>query len=107
MIIIIEKLGITPGYHRAPGDNIIRHGTSFSNVKHHYSLEEMHIIDAAPKMLEALIESTIFVEKIMYEVKPNLWSDVQQKGYSSYESNKRAIEKACYPMEWQEIKELR
>lgn len=60
---IIDKLGITPGYKREDGDNLIRHGVKYSATKHRYSLKEMLISDAAPAMLEALIG----VEKVLTE----------------------------------------
>ncbi len=48
----MDKLGITKGYKRDDGDNLIRHGVKYSDKKHHYSLEEMLVVDAAPEMLE-------------------------------------------------------
>ncbi len=90
----VDKFGITPGYYREPGDNIIRHGTSFSDIKHHYSVEEMNLIDTAPEVIKALIETMIHWEKNRYF--PN----------GIYHENIRVIEKAYYPLKWEEIKVL-
>ena len=77
----VDKFGITPGYYREPGDNLIRHGTSFTDIKHHYSVEEMNLIDAAPEVIKALIE---LVDN-MYEL-------------SSRKKYELIIEKAYYPL---------
>ena len=93
---IIEKLGIfSPGYYREFGDNITRRGQKFSDIKHHYSLDEMVVIASAPEMLEALIEDIQ-----MYEFSPG-----DMHSNSDYVRNKSIVKKATGKT-WEEIKQL-
>ena len=59
---VYEVFGITQDYHRVPGDNIIRHGIKYSDIKHHYNLNEMNIIDASPELLVALVSTVMQIE---------------------------------------------
>ena len=43
------------------------------------------------ELLKALIKSVISIEKILYEVKPNLWSNVRHELDVAYSKGKEAI----------------
>ena len=55
--------------------------------------------------LFTLIESTLWIEKIMYKVRPDLWSDVQYDGYVAFENGKKCLEKSI-GLSWEKIKAL-
>lgn len=96
---ITEKLGITEGFKREHGDNLIRNGVKYSNDKYRYSLKEMMIIDAAPDMLEALIED---VKGLDYRKYHGAFSSLDAKRLYKH---KIIIEEAT-GKSWEEIKKL-
>lgn len=73
---VAEKLGITPIY-------IWNTVCSASEAK---ELEQQR-----NKLLKALMKSVTSIEKILYEVKPNLWSNVSHELDVAYSEGKEAI----------------
>lgn len=56
-------------------------------------------------VLNRLIDSTIFIEKIMYQVKPRLWSDTQTEGYRALETGKDFVT-SLTGLSWERVKEI-
>jgi hypothetical protein len=104
---IVEKLGITPWPWRSVFcvDKIYRiHSEAITNIAEIGNglndKSDSSIIAAAPEMLEALIETCLEIES-RYKI---------IGGFGTlgpvYTKNIKAIEKACYPKTWEQIKEL-
>lgn len=106
----LDECGITPGIFVYEKDG--ESGEGFVILKDRPKIAmacyvsecDGHLYSASREMLKALIESTLFIEKIMYDVRPCMWSDVNTQGYISYESGKTAILAALPGKTWQDIK---
>jgi len=92
---IIEKLGITPEPWLPAKDGSVyaELGTWIADVRGSDNLINSNLIAAAPEMLEALIECRELLS-----------------GWPAYTHicgvMRQAIEKACHPKSWEEVKKL-
>lgn len=115
---IIEKLGITPGKWQLVWKKNLFTGigsmtgesngcSEFFEVGKIQGEANAHLIAAAPEILEVLIFQTKVFENIVFGRLQKWEVNVFDKLNEAYVRQVKAIEKACYPKSWEEIKGLK